>query len=180
VRGYREGRVAATVKHFPGFGAASRNTDSAAVVIRRSARELRRIDLVPFRAAIAANVELIMVSHASYPALDPDRVASQSRRVVNDVLRIELGYDGAVVTDALEARAVLGSRSVQQTAERSLIAGCDLLLMTRPSSYRPIFERILSSALASRRVRRRVHESVARVLALKRALGLQLPRPRRQ
>jgi beta-N-acetylhexosaminidase len=177
VRGYREGRVAATVKHFPGLGAAPRNTDDEAVVIRRGARKLGRIDFVPFRAAIAAGVELIMVSHATYPALDPDRVASQSRRVLGDLLRTELGYEGAVVTDALEARAVLGSDSVQQTAERSLIAGCDLLLMTRRSSYRPVFERILESALASPAVRRRVQESAARVLVLKRALGLQLPRP---
>jgi beta-N-acetylhexosaminidase len=177
VRGYREARVAATVKHFPGVGAASRYTDDAAVVIRRSVRELLRIDLAPFRAAIAANVELLMVAHATYPALDADRVASQSGRVLGDVLRIQLGYNGVVVTDALEARAVLGSDSVERAAERSLVAGCDLLLMTRPSSYRPIFERILNSALASPGMRRRVHESAARVLALKQELGLQLPRP---
>jgi beta-N-acetylhexosaminidase len=176
VRGYREGRVAATVKHFPGLGAAPRNTDDATVVIRRSAQKLRRIDLAPFRAAIAANVELIMVSHASYPALDPNRVASQSSRVLGDLLRVELGYDGAVVTDALEARAVLGSSSVERAAERSLVAGSDLLLMTRPSSYQPTFERILSRAVALPAVQRRVQESAARVLALKRAIGLQLPR----
>jgi beta-N-acetylhexosaminidase len=180
VRGYREGRVAAAVKHFPGLGAAPRNTDDAAVVIQRSSRKLRRIDLVPFRAAIAAGVELIMVSHATYPELDPDRIASQSSTVVEGVLRRELRYDGAVVTDALEARAALGSHSVERAAERSLAAGCDLLLMTRPSSYRPVFDRILDSALASSRVRHRVQESAARVLTLKRGLGLQLPRPARQ
>lgn len=179
VQGYREGRVAATVKHFPGLGAAPRNTDDAPVVIRRDARKLRWIDLVPFRAAIAADVDLIMVSHATYAALDPDRIASQSRRVLDDVLRTELGYSGAVVTDALEARAVVGSDSVELAAERSLTAGCDLLLLSRPSSYRPVFERILDRALASPGVRRRVQDSAARVLVLKRALGLQLPRPAR-
>ena len=180
LQGYREGRVAAAVKHFPGLGAAPRNTDDAAVVIHRSSRELRRIDLVPFAAAIAANVELIMVSHATYTGLDPDRIASQSRTVLQGVLRNELHYDGAVVTDALEARAALGSHSVERAAERSLVAGCDLLLMTRPSSYRPTFERVRSRALASPSVRRRVQESAARILTLKRGLGLQLPHPGRQ
>jgi beta-N-acetylhexosaminidase len=172
--------VAAAVKHFPGLGAAPRNTDDVAVVIERSSRKLRRIDLVPFRAAVAAGVELVMVSHATYPELDPDRIASQSGTVLEGVLRSELRYDGAVVADALEARAALGSHSVERVAERSLVAGCDLLLMTRPSSYRLVFNRILDSALASPRVRRRVQESAARVLTLKRGLGLQLPRPGRQ
>jgi beta-N-acetylhexosaminidase len=177
-RGYSEGRVAATVKHFPGLGTAPRNTDNASVVIRRSARELRRVDLVPFRAAIAANVGLIMVAHAIYPAFDGARPASQSRPVLRNLLRDQLHYKGAVVTDALEARAVLRRQPVTVAAERSLLAGCDLLLVTSPSSYRPVFERIRKRALASPTLRRRVRESAARVLVLKRALGLRLPEPR--
>jgi hypothetical protein len=92
-RGYRRARVAATAKHFPGLGGASRNTDDARVVVPRSARRLQRIDLVPFRSAIAADVPLVMVSHALYPARDRRRVASQSRTIVTGLLRTRLGQE---------------------------------------------------------------------------------------
>jgi beta-N-acetylhexosaminidase len=178
IGGYRGGRLAATVKHFPGLGAARSNTDATTVVIRRSARALRASDLVPFRAAVAADVPLIMVSHARYTAIDRARVASQSPRVLRDLLREQLHYRGVVVTDALEARAVLRHQSVAIAAERSLRAGCDLLLATHPSSYRTVFRRLLQTARTSGAMRLRVRESAARVLALKRSLGLRLPRPR--
>jgi beta-N-acetylhexosaminidase len=176
-RGYRRARVAATAKHFPGLGAARRNTDNAGVVIPRSARRLRRIDLVPFRSAIAADVPLVMVAHALYPALDRRRVASQSRKIVTRLLRARLGYQGAVVTDALEARAIRRSQSVAAAAERSLLAGCDLLLLTHPASLRPVLRRLIARARGSSRVRNRLRESVARVLVLKQSLGLRLPEP---
>jgi beta-N-acetylhexosaminidase len=178
IAGYRAGRVAATAKHFPGLGAALRNTDDAPVVIRRSTSQLRRTDLVPFRAAIAARVPLIMVSHASYSALDRRRIASQSRRIVSGLLRREMRYDGAVITDALEARAVLRRVSVARAAERSLAAGCDLLLLTGPSSWRTVIRHLASRAATSQAVRTRVRQAVARVLVLKRALGLRLPNQR--
>lgn len=179
VRGYRAGRVAATAKHFPGLGAAARNTDDASVVIRRSAAQLRRTDLLPFRSAVAARAPLIMVSHASYPALDRRRIASQSGRVVTDLLRKEMGFDGAVITDALEASAVLARSSVTGAAQRSLMAGCDLLLVTRPSSPGKVIRRLVERATTSRRIRVRVQQAATRVLALKRTLGLPQSQPRR-
>jgi beta-N-acetylhexosaminidase len=179
IEGYRAGRVAATAKHFPGLGGAPRNTDDASVVIRRNASRLRRADLVPFRAAVAARVPLIMVSHAAYPSLDARRIASQSRRVIGGLLRGEMRYEGAVVTDALEANAVLRRSSVARAAERSLTAGCDLLLLTRPSSWKPVVRHLAARAAVSRTVGTRLRQAVARVLALKRALGLRLPQPRR-
>jgi beta-N-acetylhexosaminidase len=179
IQGYRAGRVAATAKHFPGLGAALRNTDDASVVIRHSAARLRRTDLVPFRAAVAARAPLIMVSHARYPALDGHRVASQSRRIASGLLRGEMRYDGAVITDALEARAVPRGLSVAGAAARSLTAGCDLLLTTRDSSWRIVSSRLAARAAASPAVGARVRQAAARVLVLKRELGLRLPEPRR-
>jgi beta-N-acetylhexosaminidase len=148
------------------------------VVIRRSASRLRRADLVPFWAAVAARVPLIIVAHAAYPALDARRIASQSRRVIGGLLRGEMRYEGAVVTDALEANAVLRRSSVAKAAERSLLAGCDLLLLTRPSSWKPVVRHLAARAAASRAVGTRLRQAVARVLALKRALGLRLPQHR--
>ena len=175
VEGYRAGGVAATAKHFPGLGAAPRNTDDASVVIRRSASQLRRADLVPFRSAVAARAPLIMVSHAAYPALDSRRIASQSERILDDLLRTRMRYEGAIITDALEASAVVQRSSVAVAAERSLAAGCDLLLLTHPTSHGPVVRHLTARARTSRAVRLRIRQAVARVLALKRALGLHLP-----
>ena len=89
IRGLRDARVAATVKHFPGLGGATVNTDDGPATVRVPIDR----DLVPFRAAIAEGVPLVMLSHASYPALDPRRIASQSRPIVTDLLREKLGFE---------------------------------------------------------------------------------------
>jgi beta-N-acetylhexosaminidase len=98
VRGWRSGGIAATAKHFPGIGAAPANTDDAVVTIRRTRAQFAA-DLRPFEAAIAAGVPLVMVGHARYPLLDRVRIASQSRPIIEGLLRDELGFRGVVVTD---------------------------------------------------------------------------------
>ena len=167
VRGWRAGGLAATAKHFPGLGAAPANTDAAIVTIRRSRTALEDVDLPPFRSAIAAGVPLVMVGHARYPALDRVRIASQSRPIVEGLLRDELGFRGVVVTDSLEAQASLATGSITAVSERALRAGADLLLLTGRGSYTPVFEHVLASAKRSPELRTRVRESAARVLALK-------------
>ena len=130
VKGWRAGGVAATAKHFPGLGGAPANTDDAIVTIGRSRGALDAVDLPPFRAAIAAGVSLVMVGHARYPELDRSRIASQSRPIVEGLLREELGFRGVVVTDSLEAQASLATGSIATVSERALRAGVDLLLLT--------------------------------------------------
>ncbi len=175
VRGWRAGGVAATAKHFPGLGAAPANTDDAIVTIRRSRTQLDAVDLPPFEAAIAAGVPLVMVGHARYPALDRVRIASQSRPIVHELLREEIGFRGAVVTDSLEAQASLATGSITTVAERALRAGADLLLLTGRGSYGPVFEHLLAAAKRSPELRARLRESAARVLELK-ARGARPPR----
>ena len=167
VRGWRGGGVAATAKHFPGLGGAPANTDDAIVTIRRSRAALDAVDLPPFAAAIAAGVPLVMVGHARYPALDRFRIASQSRPIVHDLLREELGFRGVVVTDSLEAQASLATGSITRVSERALRAGADLLLLTGRGSYTPVYEHLLAAAKRSPDLRARIREAAARVLALK-------------
>src|SRR5215211_6920745 len=109
VEGWRAGGVAATAKHFPGLGGATVNTDDAPASIERSRAQLDATDLPPFEAAIDAGVPLVMIGHARYPALDPNRIASQSEAIVGGLLRTELGFRGVVVTDSLEAEASLAT-----------------------------------------------------------------------
>jgi beta-N-acetylhexosaminidase len=177
VGGTAEGGVAATAKHFPGLGAATVNTDDAAVTIRSSAAQLEASALAPFRAAIAADVPLVMVSHALYPALDRARIASQSPVVLQDLLRGELGFEGVIVTDSMEAEAVLRRSPTPAAAVRSVAAGADLLLTTLSASYAPVLDRLVAAAERSPELRARIDESAGRVLALKERLGLALPPP---
>ena len=167
VEGMWSARLAATAKHFPGLGGASVNTDDGAAT---SAPEL-----APFEAAIQARVPLVMLSHALYPGLDPDRIASQSPRIATTLLRGQLGYDGVVVTDSLEAQAVLDRSNLAAAAERSLRAGADLILMTGSASCGPVRAAAGRRRSSSPAFRERVRRSAARVLALKRRLGLALP-----
>jgi beta-N-acetylhexosaminidase len=160
VRGYRAAGVAATAKHFPGLGAATRNTDDAPVTTTA--------DLVPFRAAIRAGVPLVMVSHARYPALDRRHIASQSPAIISRLLRGRLGFRGAVITDSLEARAVLARSSVPTAAVRSLRAGADLVLLTGPGSYPHVYRRLLRLARRSPAFRARLQAARASAAAISR------------
>ena len=130
IRAQQAAGVAATAKHFPGLGAAARSqdTDLRAVMLNQSLRSVRTVDEAPYPAAIAAGVRLIMVSWATYPALDRHRPAGLSSAVVGGELRKRLGFRGVSITDALEAGAL---RAYGSTASRSLLAagaGMDLLL----------------------------------------------------
>ena len=172
IRGWRAGGVAATAKHFPGIGAAIKNTDDAVVRILRSRVELERVDLAPFRAAVTAGVPLVMVGHARYPALNQLAFGdSQSEPIIEKLLRGELGFDGVVVTDSLEARASLSTGSLAQVAERSVRAGADLLLLTGRGSYQPVYDHLLAVARTDPAFGNRIRESAARVLVLKSGAG---------
>jgi beta-N-acetylhexosaminidase len=163
--------VMPTLKHFPGLGRAVENTDDVPVTIDASRAELEG-DLGPFRAGIRARVPLVMASHALYPALDAGHVASQSPAILNGLLRRELGFRGVVITDSLEAEAVLARSPVEVAAERSLAAGADLLLMTGQGSWIRVFPHLLRRARQSPGLRRRVEESYLRVTRLKQRLRL--------
>jgi beta-N-acetylhexosaminidase len=167
VRGLRDGGVAGTVKHFPGLGAATVNTDDGPSTIGTPVAR----DLVPFRAAIAEGVPLVMLSHASYPRLDARRIASQSRPIVTGLLRKRLGYQGVVVTDSLEAAAVLARSGIADAAERSIRAGADLILMTGSASWNAVYPRLLAEARRDPGFRGQIRAAAARVLALKQALA---------
>jgi beta-N-acetylhexosaminidase len=173
LRAHERARVAATVKHFPGLGRATVNTDDGSATIDASRAELEATDLEPYRAAIATGAPLVMAGHAVYPAFDPRNIASQSRVLLTDVLRDQLGYRGVTVTDSIEAQAVLDRSGVATAAVRSIAAGADIVLMTGSGSWNLVYPRLLRAARRSPAFRARVQESARRVLALKRRLGLR-------
>ncbi|WP_345699446.1 glycoside hydrolase family 3 N-terminal domain-containing protein [Kitasatospora terrestris] len=127
--------VAATAKHFPGLGTApaGANTDEGPVVLTAGTARLRGVDEVPYRAAIAAGVKLVMLSWAVYPALDGSRPAGMSPTVVQGELRGRVGYAGVTVSDALEAQALNAYGTTGARAAGAAGAGVDLLLCSARS-----------------------------------------------
>ncbi len=129
-RGLQGAGVAACAKHFPGHGEPTPTRISTCPVIRASVETLRARDLPPFAAAVAAGVRAVMTAHVVFPALD-DAPATLSP-TLHRLLRDELGFDGVVVSDALDMRAITGGVGLGGGAVRALAAGADLLCLGNP------------------------------------------------
>ncbi|MDX6723460.1 MAG: beta-N-acetylhexosaminidase [Solirubrobacteraceae bacterium] len=167
VEGLRAGGVAATAKHFPGFGSAPRNTDFGETTIPVPARTLRAVDRPPFIAAVHAGAELVMLASAVYPALSP-LPAVLSRRVVETELRRGVGFDGVTVSDDLEAPAFAPHGGTGGAAVRAARAGVDLLLFARTYAGADAATRALEAAIRSGRVdRARLETGLRRIRALR-------------
>jgi len=164
--------VAATVKHFPGLGAAtaSQNTDVRPVTLNVPLSQLRSIDELPFRSAIAAGTKLVMTSWAVYPALDRARPAGLSSKVIEGELRGRLGFDGVTITDSIDAGALSGYGSLGNRAVLAANAGADLILCSQPGSGVQGISVVqaLAHAISTGTVSRSATQaSVARILALR-------------
>jgi beta-N-acetylhexosaminidase len=175
VSGYEGTKVASTLKHFPGLGAAGTNTDDGPVTISSPRAAMQTRDLPPFAAGIKAGAPLVMASHARYTGLDRKNIASQSKPILTTLLRGKLGFRGVVITDSMEADAVLKRSSIELASLRSIAAGADLLLLTGPGSFPIVSKQLLTGARKSPKFRARIAEAAARVIALKRSLGLRAP-----
>jgi beta-N-acetylhexosaminidase len=173
VCGYHTGGVATTAKHFPGHG--STNTDSHlhTAVIHESIAKWRATDLPPFRAAVRNGVDMILVGHLAFPAMDPSgRPATISRILDDDLLRDSLHYKGVVITDALNMGGVTEWGSNAQIAIWAIQAGNDMLLM--PPQPVVAIQAIYHAVLSGRISEGRIDMAVFRVLSLKHKLGLVL------
>jgi beta-N-acetylhexosaminidase len=170
VRGFTAAGVAATVKHFPGLGSTTTNTDDAPASTDRSRSGLLDIDVPPFQQAIAAGAQLVMTGHVVARALDPSATpASLSAPVVTGLLRDTLGYDGVVTTDSLAAGALSGIPPALR-AVRAIEAGNDIALM--PASLTEAVAAVLRAVRYGAISAARLDESVSRIIRLKLRLGL--------
>jgi beta-N-acetylhexosaminidase len=121
--------LAACGKHFPGHGDTSTDSHFELPLVEHPPDRLRQIEFVPFRAAIAADVATMMTAHVLVPALDEQRPASLSKRIVAGVLRDELHYDGVILSDDLEMKAIANEYAVPAAAVLAVEAGCDGVLI---------------------------------------------------
>ncbi|MFI1923799.1 glycoside hydrolase family 3 protein [Streptomyces sp. NPDC020377] len=169
--GYRAAGVAATAKHFPGHGDTAVDSHTGFPVITHSREEWETLDAVPFRAAIAAGVDSVMTAHILVPALDASGdPATLSRPIVTGILREKLGYDGVVVTDALDMAGVRTKYGDDRVPVLALKAGVDQLL--NPPDLDVAWNAVLKAVQDGELPERRLDVSVLRILRLKARLGL--------
>ncbi|MFJ8074823.1 glycoside hydrolase family 3 protein [Streptomyces sp. NPDC096176] len=171
VKGYQSAGIAATSKHFPGHGDTTVDSHTGIPVITHTRQEWEEIDAPPFRAAIAAGIDSIMTAHIQFPALDPsDDPATLSRPILTGILREELGYDGVVVTDALNMQGVRDKYGDHRVPVLALLAGVDQLL--NPPDLAVAWNAVLDAVKSGELSVARIEESILRILLLKEKLGL--------
>jgi beta-N-acetylhexosaminidase len=166
--------VAATAKHFPGLGAAARSqdTDLRPVTLNVPRAGLRGVDELPYRAAIAARVKLVMLSWAVYPALDPARPAGLSPAIVQGELRHRLGFRGVTISDALGAGALARFGGIGHRGRLAALAGLDLLLCSdhRVAEGEQALAGLAAGYRSGQLSRASARAAVAQIIALRQSL----------
>jgi beta-N-acetylhexosaminidase len=170
VRGYHRGGVSAVAKHFPGHGDTGVDSHFGLPEVTHTRAQLEAIDLPPFRAAIAAGVDTIMTAHVVLPAIDPGVPATMSRRILTGLLRRELGFDGLIVTDALDMSGATATYPPDVAPVRALLAGADQLLI--PPEMDTAFRAVLGAVRSGEISAKRLDRSVYRILLHKFRHGL--------
>ena len=180
IRGAHQGSMLTTAKHFPGHGDTATDSHLGLAQVTGDRARLEAVELPPFRRAIEAGVDAVMVAHVTVPALDsePNRVATTSRAIVDGLLKEEMGFKGIVVTDALDMAALTRlyahNSGIGRAAVDSFNAGNDVLIIPADldASYRALLEAVHSGEIS----RQRLDQSVRKILELKASLGLNKAR----
>jgi beta-N-acetylhexosaminidase len=176
VEGMHSEGVCAVLKHFPGQGGAVEDPHTMIVSLDHTLDTLRRVDLVPFRAGISAGARAVMSAHISYPnATGNDLPATVSRQLISGLLRDELGFDGVVITDALNMDAVARRLMGRDLAVEAILAGADIVL--KPLEPEAAHAALVDAVVSGKLSRGRLEESVERILQLKLTSGLFGPVP---
>jgi beta-N-acetylhexosaminidase len=177
-RGLRAAGLVGCGKHFPGHGDTRTDSHLELPVVDHDLRRLLQVELRPFAEAAKAGIDAVMTAHVLYPALDPDRPATLSPRILTDLLRGEMGFAGVIVSDDLGMKAVADRYPIEELAVDSVVAGADHLLVREPEArQQAAFEALIHAAESRTAVRARVEESAARVAAMKRAVRVGMPAP---
>lgn len=173
VRGYRRAGLLATPKHFPGHGDAEVDSHRGLPVIRETSDEIRRVHLPPFEAAFAAGAGAVMTAHIVIPALDDALPATLSHRILTDLLRRELGFEGVIITDMMDMKAISATWAVEESAVLAVEAGADIVMpgQTTEEQVRTV-DGLLAAVDVGRLAEERIDTSVRRVLGAKISLGV--------
>ena len=170
--GMHDAGIATTIKHFPGLGRITGNTDLTATGITDSVTTVNDPYLDPFAAGAAAHTDFVMVGSAIYSQIDPGVNAVFSHRIITDLLRDDFGFHGVVVTDDVGAAKSVAGVPVGQRATDFIAAGGDIVLTALPSTVPTMHQAITAEMASSPAFADQVEQSVTRVVALKVDRGL--------
>lgn len=179
VRGYGDAGLLCCGKHFPGHGDTAVDSHLGLPCIDKSLAELEKTELVPFRAAIDAGIPAIMSSHILFPQIEPSGVpATMSRRIMHDILRGELGFDGLVLSDCMVMDAIRLHYGTANGVVAAMKAGVDMVFVcSNPELQRESAEAAISAAERGELERAETERSVSRILAAKERFAADGPRP---
>jgi beta-N-acetylhexosaminidase len=179
IRGAREGGLLTTVKHFPGHGDSAVDSHLQMPTVTADRSRLDSVELLPFRKAVEAGVEAVMLGHIAVPSLDPSgSPATLSAPMATELLRKGLGFQGLVVTDALEMAGIRAGSWTGEAAVKAVRAGADVILL--PPETDVAIQSIVRAVREGLLTEARIDESAARILAAKESLGLLKPRAARK
>lgn len=165
-QGLAQHQVYSVYKHFPGHGATAGDTHQGYAYTAKTLDELKQSELIPFENAIQNNAAFIMAAHISAPRVTGDDTpASLSKTMITDILRGQMGYDGIVVTDAMNMGAVTEQYTSAQAAVKALQAGADLVLM--PEDFQEAYQGVLDAVKDGTLTEQRINESVTRIVKVK-------------
>ena len=174
-RGVLDGRALTIAMHFPGHGSTATDSHIGIALAERSLEELEEVDMKTFRAGIAQNVlKTVCTNHCHYPAFEPDRKipATISRKIITELLREKLGYDGVIFSDSLTMRAIKEPYGIEEGAILAVRAGHDLILQDSESDPQITLDALVKAVRDGRIPLEQIEASLRRVVKLKEWLGL--------
>jgi len=173
LKGFQDGNIAATAKHFPGRGDSVTDAHDVLEVIKAGKKRMQEVELYPFKAAIDAGVKAIMTGHSVYPAYDDKYPTTLSEKILTGLLREELGFNGVIVSDAIGMAAILKKWPLPQACAMAIKAGCDTILLkaddeSRSQCFFGVLEAVRTGFLSEERL----DEAVTHLLNMKYDQGL--------
>lgn len=174
IKGIQSAGVLACAKHFPGHGGTAVDTHKSMPTITLDPKEIERVHLAPFSAAIAAGVKSIMSTHILFNALDTELPATLSRRVLTGLLRQDMGFDGIIITDCLEMGAIVSQYGTEQAALMAVSAGADMPLISHDCLKAACAAELIAAAIENNELDYAENEAaLERILGAKKWLHMQ-------
>jgi beta-N-acetylhexosaminidase len=168
MKGIQSKNIISVVKHFPGHGDTSVDSHIQLPVVTKNLKQLQALELIPFKKAIQNGADVVMVAHILLPQIDDQFPASMSKKVITNVLRNQLNYEGVIITDDMTMGAVIKNYGIGEAAVASLKAGSDLILVAHEyENAAAVFNSIKTAVKNGEIAEQRIDESVERIIRLK-------------
>lgn len=173
MKGIQSEQVISVIKHFPGHGDTAVDSHKELPIIQKSIEELQALELIPFKHAVEQGAEVVMVGHILLPKIDSTYPASISERIITDVLREQLGYEGIIITDDMTMKAILNNLEIGESAVSAVKSGNDIVLVAHNyANVKKAIDSIIKAIEDGEITEQRIDESVKRILSIKKKYNL--------